>query len=56
MIGIDNRVRLLEEPIYPTDLIQVFLPLGGMLDYDTEIDILVLGFYLTGNLLAVSCV
>lgn len=54
MIGIDNGIRLLQEPIDSTDLVEIFLPLRGMLDHNPEIDILVLRLYLPGDLLAVG--
>ena len=48
VVGVDDRVRFGKEPIYSADLVQVIFPLFGVLDYHAEVDIPVLGLYLTG--------
>lgn len=50
--GVDNRVGLLQESIYPANLLQVQFPLGWMLDDYPEIDVLVFAADPAGYFLA----
>ena len=41
--GVDDGVGLAEEAVYSANLLEIIFPLGGMLDDNPEIDVLVFG-------------
>lgn len=54
VVGVDDWVALVEEAVDAADLVEVIVPLFGVFDDDSEIDVLVLGLDLAGDLLAVG--
>jgi hypothetical protein len=52
--GVDDGIGLLEEAVDTTYFLQIILPLAGVLDDDTEVDVFILGFNASGDLLALS--
>lgn len=56
MVSVNDRIGFLGEPINPANLIKIFLPFGRMFDYNTEVDIFILGFDPSCYLLTISCI
>ena len=56
MVGVDDGVRFSEKPVYPADLVKVLIPFLGVLDHNTEIDVLILRLDFPGQFLAVGSV
>jgi hypothetical protein len=54
VVGVDDGVGLVGEAVDAADLVQVGLPLRGMLYHDAEVDVCVLCLDATGDLLAIG--
>lgn len=52
--GVDDGVGLLEEAVDTTYFLQIILPFTRVLDNDAEVDVFILGFNASGDLLALS--
>ena len=52
--GVDDGVGLAEEPIDPTNLLKIVLPLRGMLDDNSKVNIFIFGLDPPGYLLALN--